>query len=94
MKTAPSQTICSLANIAISRGIVPPKAFTGMIRAIKENGTITQPREVQTTDFDFVTRDDLGLPPRGIKDIEKFQKALKIIGADEVLAIKPKEEEK
>jgi len=94
MKTAPSQTICSLANIAISRGIAPPKAFTGMIRAIKEKGAIAQPREVPTTDFDFLTRDDLGLPSRGIKDIEKFQKALKIIGADEVLEIKPKEDEK
>ena len=94
MKTSPVQTISSLTNIAVDRGIAPPKAMTEMIRAVRENGAIVQPREAQTTDFDFLTRDDLDLPERGIKDPEKFKEALKIVGADQVLAIKKPEENK
>ena len=94
MDTAPAFTIASLTNIAVSRGIAPPKAMTGMVKAIKGNGAIQEPREVTTTDFDFVSRDDLDLPPRGIKNIAKFQEALKVVGAEQVLEIKGPEEEK
>ncbi|NHJ46923.1 MAG: hypothetical protein FK733_03965 [Asgard group archaeon] len=94
MKTSPVQTITSLTNISVNRGIKPPKAFPEMIRAIKNNGAISEPREVATTDFDFVDRDDLELPERGIKDVKKFQEALAIIGADQVLSLKDKEETK
>jgi heterodisulfide reductase subunit C len=94
MKTSPVQTITSLTNISVNRGIKPPKAFPEMIRAIRGNGAISEPREVQTTDFDFVSRDDLNLPPRGIKNPEKFQEALTMVGADQVLSLKDPEEKK
>ncbi|NHK32314.1 MAG: hypothetical protein FK730_13245 [Asgard group archaeon] len=94
MKTSPVQTITSLTNIAVNRGIKPPKVFPEMIKAIKGNGAISEPREVQTTDFDFVSRDDLDLPPRGIKNPEKFQAALAMVGADQVLSLKDPEEKK
>lgn len=88
METAPVQTICALTNISVRRGLVPPKALSEMISAIKSNGAILEPREVTTTDFDFVSRDDFGLPARGIKEIKKFQEALKIIGVEQVLELK------
>jgi len=87
MLTSPVQTICSLTNIAVDRGIAPPKVFVEMIKTIKTEGAIVKPREVQTTDFEFVDRDELGLPERGIKNIGNFQKALKEIGAYKVIEI-------
>lgn len=81
MLTSPVQTICSLTNIAVDRGIAPPKAFTEMIKTISKEGAIFKPREAQTTDFDFVDRTELGLPNRQVKNLENFQAALKEIGA-------------
>jgi len=94
MLTSPVETIQSLTNIAVERGLTPPKAFTEMIRTISTEGAITKPREVQTNDFDFVDRDELGLPPRGVKDVAKFQAALKEIGALDILDRKQTEENK
>ncbi|MHA1355850.1 MAG: hypothetical protein ACTSR1_11830, partial [Candidatus Heimdallarchaeota archaeon] len=94
METSPVETIQALTNIAVERGLTPPKAFIEMIRTISTEGTITKAREVQTTDFDFVDRNELGLPPRGVKDIAKFQAALKEIGALDVLDRKQPEEKK
>lgn len=91
---SPVQTICSLTNIAVDRGIAPPKPFTEMIKNITKEGAIQTPREVQTTDFEFVSRADLGLPPRGIKNLEKFQEALRVVGAYKLLENKAKEDEK
>ena len=94
MLTSPVETIKSLTNIAVERGLTPPKAFIEMIKTISTEGAITKPREVQTTDFDFVDRNELGLPSRGVKDIEKFQAALKEIGALDVLNAKQLGEKK
>jgi heterodisulfide reductase subunit C len=94
MLTSPVETIQALTNIAVERGMTPPKAFIEMIRNISTEGTIIKAREVQTTDFDFVDREELGLPSREIKDIAKFQAALKEIGALDVLDRKQTEEKK
>lgn len=84
MLTSPAQTIASLTNIAVDRGISPPKAFVDMIKMIAKEGAIIKPRDVPTTDFDFITRDDLPLPSRGLRNIEQFQEALEIVGAFDV----------
>ncbi|MHA1220415.1 MAG: 4Fe-4S dicluster domain-containing protein [Candidatus Heimdallarchaeota archaeon] len=94
MKTSPVQTIQSLTNIAVSRGMVPPKAFPEMIKAIYEYGAIFKPREAPTTDFDFVDRDELGLPERRVKNLAKFREALAVVGAEQVMNLKTKEDTK
>ena len=94
MLTSPVQTICSLTNMSVENGKAPPKVFIDMIKAIQTTGAILKPREVQTTDFDFLSREDLSLPKRGIKNLEKFQEALKVVGAQKVLEIKAEEETK
>ena len=85
MLTSPVQTICSLTNIAVDRGVAPPKVFTEMIRTISKEGAIMKPREAQTTDFDFVDRNELGLPERSLQNPDSFQAALEEIGAFKVL---------
>ncbi|HUT82313.1 MAG TPA: 4Fe-4S dicluster domain-containing protein [Candidatus Bathyarchaeia archaeon] len=94
MKTSPVQTIQSLTNIMVNRGIVPPKAFSEMIKAINQNGAINQPREVQTIDFEFIDREELNLPSRVLTNIEAFQEALKVIGVEQVLNLKSSEDKK
>jgi len=92
-KTSPIQTIMSLSNIAVSRGIVPPKVYPEMIKTISEEGAILKPREVTTTDFDFLTRDDLDLPERGIENLEQFKEALTMVGLQEILSLREKSKE-
>ncbi|MBD3192398.1 MAG: 4Fe-4S dicluster domain-containing protein [Candidatus Heimdallarchaeota archaeon] len=87
MLTSPAQTITSLTNIAVDRGISPPKAFVDMIKMITKEGAIIKPRDVLTTDFDFVNRAGLGLPSRGIRNLEQFQEALEIVGAFDPLKL-------
>ena len=93
-KTPPVQTIMSLTNIAVSWGISPPKIYPEMIKTISEEGAILKPREVSTIDFDFLSRDDLDLPERGIKNPTQFKEALKVVGLNEILALKESEVQK
>ncbi|MFW9923321.1 MAG: 4Fe-4S dicluster domain-containing protein [Candidatus Thorarchaeota archaeon] len=91
MLTSPNQTICSLNNIAVDRGIAPPKVFVDMIRNISNFGAIAKSREVPTVDFEFIDREELELPKRGVKNIESFQDALREIGVFSLLENKPEE---
>ena len=91
MLTSPVQTISALTNISVNRGMNPPKVFVEVIKNIANIGAISKPREAQTTDFDFVDRDDLGLPVRGIANLEKFQEALKVIGAYDIIEMQQEE---
>ncbi len=60
---APFDVVTALKNLAVKRGIEPPKLLRKMAKSVTEMGFIYGPMEVVTRDFEIVTRESLGLGP-------------------------------
>jgi len=71
---APFDVVTALKNIAVEKGIEPPKLLKEMAESVAEIGFIYGPMEVVTRDFEAVDRESLGLGPLWKPfNLEKFR---------------------
>ncbi len=79
----PAMLILALRNLLVAHGSAPPKGYMVMLENVVRYATIQQPQEVMNKDFDFVSRNTLGLPELGKPaNMEAFRLNLKKIASN------------
>ena len=77
-EVAPYDVIQGLQNLAVREGLPFPEGFLKLVNSISKYGSIQQPQEVVTRDFEFRNRQSLGLPRyKKPKDMTKFAESFR-----------------